>query len=288
MAIEKRNFGNTGHLSSSVIFGAAALWNETQSTSDRILDLLLEYDINHIDVAQIYGDAELRIGPWMKNHRKNFFLATKTYERSYKEAKESILLSLERLMTDHIDLMQLHGLTNPIEWDQAMGEEGALEAIKEARSEGLVKYIGVTGHGWTVAAMHQKSIERYNFDSILLPWNWFMSKHRNYPRDFQNVLKLCKNKNIAVQTIKAVAKGPYAAGMEKKHAPWYQPLDDQYSIQKSVDWVLNHKDIFLNSLGDVNILPLVLEAASNLGSPPSDKEMNELENKMGLASIFGV
>ena len=115
MAIEKRKFGKTGHLSSSVIFGAAALWNETQSTSDRILDLLLEYGINHIDVAQIYGDAELRIGPWMKNHRKNFFLATKTYERNYKEAKESILRSLERLNTDHIDLMQLHGLTNPIE-----------------------------------------------------------------------------------------------------------------------------------------------------------------------------
>ena len=138
MAIEKRKFGNTGHKSSAVIFGAAALWNETQSTSDRVLDLLFKYDINHIDVANIYGNAELRIGPWMKNYRKNFFLATKTYERTYKGAKESISLSLDRLKTDYIDLMQIHGLTNPIEWDQAMEENGVLDAILEARSKGLI------------------------------------------------------------------------------------------------------------------------------------------------------
>ena len=288
MTIAKRKFGNTGHLSSAVIFGAAALWNETQSTSDKILDLLLEYEINHIDVAAAYGNAELRLGPWMLNHRKYFFLATKTNERTYKGAKESIMRSLDLLKTDHIDLMQLHGLTNPIEWDQAMGENGALEALIEAKSEGLVKFIGVTGHGWTVAAIHQKSLERYHFDSILLPWNWFMANYRNYPRDFHNILNICANRNIAVQTIKAVARGPYAAGMKKVYTPWYQPLDDKYSIQKSVDWVLSYKDIFLNSLGDVNILPLVLEAASNMGERPSNKEMNDMANKMGLASIFGV
>ena len=288
MVVEKRLFGKTGHLSSAVIFGAAALWNENQSTADRVLDLLLKYDVNHIDVAEAYGTAELRIGPWMKNHRKYFFLATKTLERSYKGAKESIMRSLDRLKTDHIDLIQLHSLTNPIEWDQAMGENGALKAMTEAKSEGLVKFIGVTGHGWTVAAMHQKSIERYDFDSILLPWNWFVANYRNYPRDFYNIFNLCKNKNIAVQTIKAVARGPYASGMKKTHATWYQPLDDQHSIKKSVDWVLSHKDIFLNSLGDVNILPLVLEAASNLGERPSDKEMNDMAKKMSLASIFGV
>jgi aryl-alcohol dehydrogenase-like predicted oxidoreductase len=287
MMIEKRKFGNTGHKSSAVIFGAAALWNETQSTADRVLDLLLKYGVNHIDVAHIYGDAELRIGPWMNNHRKDFFLATKTYERTYSGAKESIMHSLDRLRTDHIDLMQMHGLTNPIEWDQAMGENGALEAIIDARAEGLVKFIGVTGHGWTVAAMHQKSLMRYNFDSILLPWNWFMSNYRNYPRDFYDTLKLCKNRNIAVQTIKAIARGPYAAGMKKNYTPWYQPLDDQYSIQKSIDWVLSFEDIFLNSLGDVNILPIVLQAASSLGERPSDKEMIEMEKKAGLTSIFG-
>ena len=288
MFIEKRKFGKTGHMSSSVIFGGAALWNESRNTADKMLDLLLEYGVNHIDVAQGYGDAELRIGAWMDTYRKDFFLATKTMERTYKGARESILRSLDRLRTDHLDLMQLHSLTNPIEWDQAMGSEGALEAIREAKSEGLVRFIGVTGHGWTSAAMHQKSIEYFDFDSILMPWNWFVANYRNYPRDFKNTLELCRKKNIAVQTIKAVARGPYAAGMKQSHATWYQPLEDKESIKKSVDWVLSFKEIFLNSVGDVNILPIVLSAAKNLGNRPSEKDMSKISKKMGLASIFGV
>jgi len=196
MTIEKRNFGKTGHMSSAVIFGGAALWNESQDVSDRVLDLLLEYGVNHIDVAAGYGDAELRIGSWMLNHRRDFYIATKTMERTYKGAKESIMRSLDRLRTDHLDLMQMHSLTNPIEWDQAMGAQGSLEAIKEAKADGLVKHIGVTGHGWTSAAMHQKSIEYFDFDSILMPWNWFASNYRNYPRDFNNTLELCRKKKL--------------------------------------------------------------------------------------------
>ncbi len=288
MTIEKRIFGKTEHMSSAIIFGGAALWNESQSTSDKILDLLLEYGVNHIDVAPGYGDAELRIGSWMKNYRKDFFLATKTMDRSYKGAKESIFRSLDRLGTDHIDLMQMHSLTNPIEWDQAMGEEGALEALKEAKSEGIIKYIGVTGHGWTAAAMHKKSIEYFPFDSVLMPWNWFVSNYRNYPIDFNNTLKLCNKENIAVQTIKAVARGPYAAGMKKSHTTWYQPLEDFESIKKSVAWVLSNKNIFLNSVGDINILPQVLRAGNKLEKKPSEEEMNQITEKVGLATIFGV
>lgn len=288
MTIEKRIFGKTGHMSSAVIFGGAALWNESQGTADKILDLLLEYDVNHIDVAAGYGNAELKIGHWMKRYRKKFFLATKTMDRDYKGAKESIIRSLDRLRTDYIDLMQMHSLTNPVEWDQAMGEEGALEALKEAKSEGLIKYIGVTGHGWTSAAMHQKSIKYFPFDSILMPWSWFISSYRNYPRDFNNTLKLCSEKNIAVQTIKAIARGPYAAGMKKSHTTWYQPMEDIESIKKSVEWVLSFKNIFLNSVGDVNILPMVLRAANEVGKRPSEEEMNKINEKMRLASIFGV
>ena len=158
----------------------------------------------------------------------------------------------------------------------------------EAKSEGLVRFIGVTGHGWTSAAMHQKSIEYFDFDSILMPWNWFVANYRNYPIDFNNTLELCRKKNIAVQTIKAVARGPYAAGMKKSHATWYQPLEDEESIKKSVDWVLSFKEIFLNSVGDVNILPIVLSAAKNVGKRPSEKDMRRISEKMGLASIFGV
>lgn len=288
MTIEKRKFGRTKHMSSAIIFGGAALWHESQSTADEVLDLLFDYGVNHIDVAAGYGDAELRIGSWMHRYRKNFFLATKTTDRTYKGAKESIVRSLDRLKTDYIDLMQMHSLTNPLEWEQAMGPEGALEAIKEAQSDGIVKYIGVTGHGWTSAAMHQKSIEHFPFDSILLPWNWFSSNYRNYPRDFNNTVNICRKNNIAIQTIKAIARGPYAAGMKKNHSPWYQPIEDKFCIEKSVHWLLSHKDFFLNSVGDVSLLPIVLESAKNMAAKPSDKEMADISKKIGLESIFGV
>ena len=287
MTIEKRMFGNTGHKSSAVIFGAAALWNETQNTADKILDLLLEYGVNHIDVAPGYGEAELRIGSWMHRYRKDFFLATKTIERSYKGTKELLMRSLDRLRTDKIDLVQLHNLTYPKEWEQAMEPDGALEALMEAKEDGIIKFIGVTGHGWTSAAMHQKSIENFKFDSILMPWNWFVAHYRNYPDDFNSTLELCRKKNIAVQTIKAIARGPWAAGMKKSYSTWYQPLEDEESIKKSVHWVLSYKDIFLNSVGDVNILPAVLNAAEKLEKRPNNKDMNYISEKMGLSSIFG-
>ena len=200
MAIEKRRFGNTGHKSSAVIFGAAALWNETQNTADKTLDLLLEYGVNHIDVAPGYGEAELRIGSWMHRYRKDFFLATKTIERSYKGTKELLMRSLDRLRTDKIDLVQLHNLTNPKEWEQAMGPDGALEALMEAKKDGIIKFIGVTGHGWTAAAMHQKSIENFKFDSILMPWNWFVANYRNYPRDFKNTIDSVSYTHLTLPT----------------------------------------------------------------------------------------
>ena len=288
MTIEKRMFGNTGHKSSVVIFGAAALWNETQDAADRILDLILEYGINHIDVAPRYGEAELRVGSWMRRYRKDFFLATKTAARSYHGAKEEIFRSLDRLKTDYIDLIQMHSLTHPDEWEQAFASEGALEALKEVRNEGLVKFIGVTGHGWTAPAMHKKSIERFDFNSILMPWNWLVAHYKNYPEDFQKTTELCIKKNIAVQTIKSIARGPWSAGVKPNYTTWYQPLEDYDSIRKSVHWVLSHKDIFLNSIGDVKILPLVLRAADTFAECPSDEDMHSMSEKFGLASIFGI
>ena len=288
MTIEKRMFGNTGHKSSAVIFGAAALWNETQDAADRILDLILEYGINHIDVAPRYGEAELRVGSWMRRYRKDFFLATKTAARSYHGAKEEIFRSLDRLKTDYIDLIQMHSLTHPDEWEQAFASEGALEALKEVRNEGLVKFIGVTGHGWTAPAMHKRSIERFDFNSILMPWNWLVAHYKNYPEDFQKTTELCIKKNIAVQTIKSIARGPWPAGVKPNYTTWYQPLEDYDSIRKSVHWVLSHKDIFLNSIGDVKILPSVLRAADTLAECPSDEDMHSMSEKFGLASIFGI
>jgi aryl-alcohol dehydrogenase-like predicted oxidoreductase len=288
MAIEKRVFGRTGHMSSAVVFGAAALARVDQGVADRVLDLLIEHDVNHIDVAASYGDAELRVGHWMDRHRERFFLATKTGERDYQAARDGIRRSLERLRTDRVDLIQLHALIHPDEWERALSAGGALQACIEAREQGLAKYIGVTGHGWNVAAMHRRSLERFDFDSILLPWNWFASQHRTYAPDFERTMTLAAERNLAVQTIKGVARGPWAAGAARDRTTWYQPLEAMDDIRPAVHWVLSRPGVFLLSAGDVGLLPSILTAASEPVVKPSNEIMATLSARTGLASIFGI
>ena len=293
MAIEQRPFGRTGHMSSAVIFGAAALGRVDQATADRVLDLLLEFGVNHIDTAPSYGESELRIGPWMDRHRADFFLATKTRERDYAKARAEIQRSLERLRTDRIDLLQLHSLSHPDEWQQALSEGGALDAAREAREAGLIRFIGVTGHGWTIAAMHRRALERFDFDSVLMPWNWHCAHHETYAADFEATVALCEQRRVAVQTIKALARGPWAAGVDRNHTTWYQPLEDPDDIRLAVHWVLARPGIFLNSVGDVELLPQVLKAAAELGAGasegvPSEAAMASFGHRAGLASIFGL
>lgn len=288
MTIQKRTFGRTGHESSAILFGAAALAQSDQATADRVLDLLLAHGINHIDVAADYGDAELRVGPWMDRHRNDFFLATKTGKRDFEGAYSEIRRSLDRLRTDHVDLIQLHALIHPNDWDQALSAGGALEAALKAREEGLVRFIGVTGHGWNVAAMHKRSLERFDFDSVLMPWNWYAAHHETYARDFEATVKICEERNVAVQTIKAIARGPWAAGMAHNHSTWYQPLENEDDIRAAVHWTLSRPGIFLNSVGDVDLLPAVLRAAEDLGDPPGDAVMADLSERTGMASIFGI
>jgi aryl-alcohol dehydrogenase-like predicted oxidoreductase len=288
MAIERRPFGRTGHRSSAVIFGGAALWEADRSTAERVLDLLLEHGVNHIDTAPRYGRAEELIGPWMDRHRGDFFLATKTRSRDREGAREDLARSLERLRTDRIDLIQLHALIHPDDWERAMGPGGALEALVEARAQGLVRFIGVTGHGWSVAAMHRRSLERFPFDSVLLPWNWFCASHETYGVDFRRTLAMCEAQGVAVQTIKALARGAWAAGAKKTHGTWYEPITDPDDIRLAVAWVLAQPGLFLNTVGDVSLLPLVLQAAAARPAPPSEAAMARLAERQGLASIFGV
>ena len=288
MTIQKRTFGRTGHESSAVLFGAASLAQVDQATADRVLDLLFAHGINHIDVAASYGDAELRVGPWMDRYRDEFFLATKTGKRDRAGAYAEIRRSLDRLRTDHVDLIQLHALVHPDEWEQALSPGGALEAAIQAREEGLARFIGVTGHGWNVAVMHKRSLERFDFDSILLPWNWYAARHETYGRDFEETVNICAERNVAVQTIKSIARGPWAAGVKPNATTWYQPLENEEDIRAAVHWVLGRPGIFLNSVGDVDLLPAVLRAADDLAAPPGDAFMAGLSDRVGLASIFGI
>ena len=285
--IEKRQFGRTGHASAVTIFGAAALRDANQREADRALDLLLEYGVNHIDTAPRYGDAELKIGPWMRMHRDDFFLATKIDRRTRVDAREQIRRSLDRLRVDSVDLLQLHSLSHPAEWETAMGEDGALEAAVEAREEGLTRFIGVTGHGWTIASMHRRSLERFDFDSVLMPWNFVMYENERYRRDFEEVCALCDERGAAVQTIKSVARGPWATTRPNR-TTWYQPLEDPADIERAVHWVLARPRIFLNTVGDLELLPLVLDAASRFERSPGDDAMRGVVESSRATSLFGV
>src|SRR5215469_13104571 len=205
MAIAALPFGRSGHESTRTIFGAAALAHVTQDEADRALEVLLRYGVNHIDVAASYGDAELRIAPWLERHRDQFFVATKTGQRSAAGAREELQRSLERMRIASVDLWQLHNLSDPIEWDEALSPGGALEAAIEARQQGLVRYIGVTGHGLQIAATQRRSLERFNFDAVLLPYNYVTLQNDYYRANFEALLATCTQRNTAVQTIKSIA-----------------------------------------------------------------------------------
>ena len=270
--IDKIPFGKTGHLSTRVIFGAAALGGMKQDKADQVLELLLEFGINHIDTAAAYGDSELRIGPWMREQRKDFFLATKTGDRTYAGARDSLHRSLERLRVDQLDLIQMHNLVDEAEWATAFGPHGALEALIEARAQGQVRFIGVTGHGTRVAAMHRRSLERFAFDSVLFPYNFTMLGIPQYRADVEALLKLCNERGVATQTIKSAARRRWQNDNERKFS-WYEPLRERDAIRRAVHFTLSRPGLFLNSSSDATILRSILEAAREPAIEPARAEM---------------
>ncbi len=257
----------------------------TQTEADHTLEVLLEYGVNHIDTAASYGEAELRIGPWMKQHRQNFFLATKTEERTYQGAWDELHRSLERLRVDYVDLWQMHLLVNPEDWKTAMGPGGALEAFIEAREQGLVRFLGVTGHGVTVPAMHKRSLERFDFDSVLLPYNYTMMQNPQYAADFEALAAICQERNVAMQAIKTLVRRPWGDKTQTR-STWYEPFEDQANIDQVVHWALGRPGIFLNTAGDIHLLPKVLDAASRFQSAPTEEAMAEMATKLEMAPLF--
>ena len=285
MAVPQDAFGRTGHRSSRTIFGAAALSQVTQAAADRTLEVLLRHGVNHIDVAASYGDAELRIAPWLRREPKRFFLATKTGERTAKRAREELHRSLDRLGVDHVDLWQLHNLSDPIEWDIALSPGGVIEAAVQARDEGLVKWIGVTGHGAQIAANHRRSLERFDFDSVLLPYNYVTMQLPYYAENFEALTRTCAERKVAVQTIKSIAAKPWR-GREHTRTTWYEPLSDQADIDLAVWWVLGRPGVFLNTAGDIELLPRVLEAAERFEKRPTDGHMSSMLERTHAEPLF--
>jgi aryl-alcohol dehydrogenase-like predicted oxidoreductase len=282
--IEQRPFGRTGHMSTCTLFGAAALGGVTQDEADRTMELLLERGVNHIDTANSYGESEKRLGPWTGRYRDRFFLATKTEERTYAKAKEHLHRSLDLLRTDHVDLWQMHVLVKPDEWEVAMRPGGALEAFIEAKEQGLARFIGVTGHYTVAGWMHKRSLEHYDFDSVLLPYNYAMMQSPTYRADFEALMKLCAERNVAVQTIKSCTRGPWATDRHTA-ATWYEPFTEQSEIDTAVHWVLRRPGIFLNTPGDIHILPKVLDAASRFVPGPQE-ELDEAMEALSPTPLF--
>jgi len=250
--IPTETFGRTGHHSTRTIFGAAAFSDVTQAEADRTMDLLLRFGVNHIDTAASYGDSELRLGPWMEQHRTGFFLATKTGERTSQAAYDQIRRSL---------------------------------AAIRARDEGLVRFIGVTGHGTTVAAMHTRALERFDFDSVLLPYNYPMMQNPIYAADFEDLLARCRERGVAVQTIKAITRAPWS-DRPQTAATWYEPLRDPVAVDRAVHWVLGRPSVFLNTVGDIGVLPMVLDAADRFRERPSDEAMRKIAEQQAMEPLF--
>lgn len=287
MTIATQPFGRSGHMSTRTIFGAAALGSVTQAEADRTLEILFQYGVNHIDVAASYGDAELRIAPWLARYRSQFFLATKTGERKAQAAREELHRSLDRMKVDSVDLWQLHNLADPIEWDIALSTGGVIEAALEAKAQGLVKAIGVTGHGLQISGTHRRSLERFDFDSVLLPYNYLTMQKPYYAENFDALVETCRQRNVAVQTIKSIAYRPWM-NRQHTHNTWYQPLQDQKDIDLAVHWALSRPGIFLNTVGDIELLPKVLDAANRFqpGQAPSEEEMKSLVGRLQMEPLF--
>src|SRR5258708_2724222 len=285
MAIARASFGRSKHPSSRVIFGAAALSSVSQVVADRTLDVLLEHGINHIDVAASYGDAELRVRPWLRSAGDSFFVATKTGARTAEGALEDLHRSLDRLGVDHVDLWQLHNLADPIEWDTALSPGGAIEAAIEAREQGLVKWIGVTGHGAQIAANHRRSVARFDFDSVLLPYNFVTMQSPYYAENFEALVATCAERGTAIQTIKSIALRPWS-GRDRTRSTWYEPLEAQDDIDLAVWWVLGRPGVFLNTVGDVDLLPRVLDAAERFDKRPGDDQVAAMLEGVRTEPLF--
>jgi len=278
-------FGRTGHQSTRTIFGAAAFWETPQKDIDATMDLILQNGVNHVDVAASYGHSEQGLGDWIRRNGKPFFLATKTDQRTRQAAYDQIRRSLGLLHVDQVDMIQIHALHEEPDWTTAFGPEGVIEAVIQAREEGLVRFIGVTGHGVPVPEFHLRSLAQFDFDSVLLPYNYSMMQNPRYAENFNKVLTVCKERNIAVQTIKGITRSPWN-DVQQNRTTWYRPLEDQADIDLAVHWVLGNPQVFLNTAGDINLLPHILESAHHFKSCPTDRQMQDLSERVKMEPLF--
>jgi len=278
-------FGRTGHNSTRTLFGAAAFWDTPQKDVDATMDLLQENGVNHVDTAASYGRSQELLGNWIQRHGRPFFLATKTEQRTKQAAYDEIRRSLDLLHVTQVDLIQLHALHEEPDWQTAFGTGGVIEAVTQAREEGLVRFIGVTGHGVQIPDFHLRSLAQFDFDSVLLPYNHVMMQNPDYAAGFEKVLAVCKERNVAVQTIKGITRSPWN-DIQQNRNTWYRPLEEQADIDLAVHWVFGNPQVFLNTAGDIHILPRILDAAQRFEARPSEGQMQALTERLNMEPLF--
>lgn len=276
--MEKRQLGRTGHKSTVAIFGGAAFHPMiTQDEADAALDMAVAAGVNHIDIAPTYGTgmAETRLGPWLEPRRDQFFLACKTTQRGREGAWAELHRSLALLRTDHLDLHQLHAVTSFEELDEAMGPDGAIETLVRARDEGLARNLGITGHGLQSPAVFIEALGRFDFDTVMFPINPVLYANAEYRRNTEKLLAMCAERNVGVQVLKAIAKGPWAK-QDRRYHTWYEPFDVQERINEGVNFALSQHPVTCIAIaGDTRLLPNVLAAAEQF-TPLSAEEQEAL------------
>jgi len=283
--MEKRRFGRTGHMSTVAIFGGAAFWEVTQDQADTMMEQVIAAGVNHVDVAPSYGMAEERLGPWMERERERFFLGCKTMERTKEGAAAELRQSLERLRVDSFDLYQIHAITTPEELDQVTCAGGALEAIVEARDEGLTRYVGITGHGLQAPVIFQEALRRFDFDTVLFPINFVMYANPVFRRDAGELLRQCRARDVGTMIIKSIAKGPWD-DRPKAYTTWYEPFDDADHVRQSVNFALSQEVTGLCTVGDITVLPLFLEACAQFAPLSADEQAALIDTASEYEPLF--
>ncbi len=271
--MQKREFGRTGHMSTLAIFGSAAFWDVSQAEADHSMEQVIAHGVNHIDVAPSYGKAEERIGPWLKRKRDLFFVGCKTEERSCEGASAELQRSLKRLQTDSFDLYQLHAVTNMNELDEVTCKGGALEAVIDARDNGLTQFIGITGHGVESPAVFIEALKRFDFDTILFPLNFILYANPTFRENANRLLTICQERRVGVMAIKSIARGPWGS-MPETYTTWYRPFDEPQDIQRAVNFTLSQPVAGICTAGDTQLLPIVLDACERY-TPLSNGEQEK-------------
>ena len=269
--MQTRRFGRTGHMSTIVIFGGFAVGLLGQEEADEVMDLVLARGVNHIDVAPSYADAELRLGPWMESHRERFFLGCKTQLRDREKAREELRGSLERLRVDRFDLFQLHAVATMEELENCFAPGGSLEAIVEARDEGLTNYLGITSHGLQAPAVLIEALDRFDFDSVLFTLNFQMWADEAYRKDVSRLMQIAQERDVGTMVIKTWARGPWGEKEQRYHT-WYEPFDDAEMIAQALRFNLSQQITGVINAGDARLLPMILDAAERFRPMDGDEQ----------------